>query len=153
MERAKWYKEIFGVKNFYIELQQNLVLGDTYRNQKLRELAKVLNLEVVATNNVHYHIREYSQLQDCLVSIDLNKSLESTHSQRRTNSEYFLKSPEEMIVLFADCPEAITNTIRIAERGIFDITKDLDYNFPEYIPPNGYTPESCLLYTSPSPRD
>ena len=144
MERAKWYKEIFGVKNFYIELQQNLVLGDTYRNQKLRELAKVLNLEVVATNNVHYHIREYSQLQDCLVSIDLNKSLESTHSQRRTNSEYFLKSPEEMIVLFEDCPEAITNTIRIAERCIFDITKDLDYNFPEYIPPNGYTPESYL---------
>ena len=144
LARAKWYLELFGPENFYIELQQNLVRGDTLRNKRLVRLARKMNLQVVGTNNVHYHNRDYAHLHDCLVVIELNKSLEATHTERRANSEYFLKSPEEMNVLFKDCPEAIQNTIRIAQRCVFDLTEDLNYSFPAYSPPDGQTSEGYL---------
>lgn len=144
ISKARMYRDILGVDNFFIELQQNFTLGDTYRNKKLIMLANELGLNLVATNNVHYHIREYSHLNDCLVSIGLNQSLERTHTYRRPNSEYFLKSREEMINVFKDYPEAILNTTFISERCVLDLTKDLNYRFPDYSPPAGYTPESYL---------
>jgi DNA polymerase III alpha subunit len=80
-DAARRYMEWFGPRSFYLELQQNLAKGDTLRNQRLVSLAKHLGLGVVATNNVHYHIREYSQLHDCLVAIRENKTLEETHRE------------------------------------------------------------------------
>ena len=144
ISEAAMYKDIFGSDNFFIELQQNFNLGDTDRNKKLIILANELNLNLVATNNVHYHIREYSHLNDCLVSIGLNQSLERTHIFRRPNSEYFLKSREEMIHIFRDYPEAILNTTSISERCVLDLTKDINYKFPDYSPPDGYTPVDYL---------
>ena len=141
---AQQYIEWFGPSNFYIELQQNLVKGDTRRNRLLVELAKELGIGVVATNNVHYHVREYHQLHDSLVAIKHCKTLEETHRERRANSEFFLRSPAEMALLFRDYPDAISNTVRIAERCTFDLTRDLRYQFPDYPAPDGHTPQTYL---------
>jgi error-prone DNA polymerase len=141
---AKRYIEWFGPQNFFVELQQNLVRGDTKRNRRLAGLANELGIGVVATNNVHYHRRDYHQLHDCLVAIKLCQTLEETHRERRANSEFYLKSPEEMAFLFSDCPEAVANTARIAERCTFDLTRDLKYRFPDYPVPPGHTPQSFL---------
>jgi error-prone DNA polymerase len=143
-DAARRCMEWFGKENFYLELQRNLVKGDILRNRQLAALAKQMELGVVATNNAHYHVREYSQLHDCLVAIKHNKTLEETHRERRANSEFYLKPPQKMAQLFKDCPEAIYNTVRIAEKCEFDLTRDLNYRFPDYTPPPGYTPATYL---------
>ena len=99
---------------------------------------------MVATGNVHYHVRERHQLQDCLVAIRHCKSLEETHRERRPNSEFYLRPVPELEALFQECPEALANTLEIAERCTLDLTRDLSYTFPDYPAPEGYTPESYL---------
>ena len=99
---------------------------------------------MVATNNVHYHVEGRQRLQDALVSIRHNKTLDETHLERRPNSQFYLKSPREMADLFKDCPDAICNTLGIAERCGFDLTRHLGYHFPEYPVPDGHTPQSYL---------
>jgi error-prone DNA polymerase len=158
---ARRYADIFGRRSFFIELQQNLVHGDTARNRELIALAKAPStgsgrgLGVVATNNVHYHVRERHRLQDVLVAIKHRTTLEASHTLRRPNSEFYLKSPQEMARLFASAeggPEALANTVRIAERCHFDLTRDLDYRFPDpstslrtgYPCPPGETPDGVL---------
>ncbi len=138
------YLDWFGLDNYYIELQQNLAFGDTARNAVLLKLAQETGANVVATGNVHYHVRERHQLQDCLVAIKNCKSLEETHIERRPNSEYYLRSTEELESLFRDCPEALENTVKIAERCTLDLTRDLGYVFPDYPTPDGYTPQTYL---------
>ena len=140
--QLRQYLGWFGTDNVFVELQQNLVQGDTGRNRRLIDLARKLGVGIVATNNVHYHVPERHRLQDALVSIKHNRSLEETHKERRANNQFYLKSPVEMAALFAECPEAIKNTLRIAERCSFDLTKDLAYKFPDYPVPDGATPQS-----------
>jgi len=141
---AKKYLEWCGQENVFVELQQNLVQGDTQRNRRLVELARSVGAGVVATNNVHYHTPDRHRLQDALVAIHHNKSLDETHRERRPNSHFYLKSPEQMAALFRDCPEAIANTMRIADRCAFDLTKNLDYHFPDYPVSPEHTPQSYL---------
>ena len=138
------YLEGFGVGNVFIELQQNLVRGDTPRNRLLHQLARNLGVGVVATNNVHYHVPQRHRLQDALVAIRHGKKLEESHRERRPNANFYLKSPTEMEQLFQDTPEALRNSIHIAERCTFDLTRSLGYEFPDYPVPDGYTPQSYL---------
>jgi error-prone DNA polymerase len=138
------YLDWFGSDNYYIELQQNLAHGDTARNLALLKLARETGAKVVATGNVHYHVRERHRLQDCLVAVKNCKSLEETHRERRPNSEYYLRPLDELQALFKDCPEALENTVKIAERCTFDLTRDLGYIFPDYPAPAGYTPQTYL---------
>jgi error-prone DNA polymerase len=141
---AQHYIRIFGRDSFFIELQQNLVHGDTPRIRALVKLAKRLRLGYVATNNVHYHVRERHRLQDVLVAIGNRTTLDASHTLRRENSEYYLKSPQEMARLFAEWPEALETSVRIAERCRFDLTRDLDYRFPGYPVPAGETADTYL---------
>jgi error-prone DNA polymerase len=141
---VRQYLDWFGTDNYYIELQQNLAFGDTARNIALLKLAKETGAKVAATGNVHYHVRERHQLQDCLVAVKNCKSLEETHRERRPNSEYYLRPVQELETLFRDCPEAFENTVKIAERCTLDLTKDLSYIFPDYPAPEGYTPQTYL---------
>jgi len=139
------YIEIYGKENFFLELQQNLVMGDVQRNRSMAAIARELGIGVVATNNAHYHVRDRHRLNDALVAIKHNKSLEASHRERRPNDQFFLKSPTEMGMLFSEHPEAITNTVKIANRCKFDITSDNIYDFPSYdfLPP-GHTELSYL---------
>ncbi|MFC2004842.1 DNA polymerase III subunit alpha [Chloroflexota bacterium] len=141
---AYQYMDWFGKDNYFIELQQNLVFGDTERNRELVRLAKETGAHLVATGNVHYHLRERHQLQDCLVAINNCKSLEETHLERRPNCEFYLRSKAELQNLFRECPEALSNTLEISERCSLDLTRDLSYAFPDYPAPEGYTSESYL---------
>ena len=144
IEVTRRHMEWFGPSNYFLELQQNLVYGDTDRNRRLLSLAKELDLGVVATNNVHYHVPERHRLQDCLVAIKECKSLEDSHRERRPNGQFYLKSATEMGTLFDGCPEAVAATLTIADRCAFDLTNDLDYRFPDYPVPSGHTPDSYL---------
>jgi error-prone DNA polymerase len=143
-EAGHRYRTLFGTDNFFLELQNNSVYGDVRRNHLLAELAGHLGLGIVATGNVHYHRRERHRLQDVLVAIRTVQTLDGSHRQRRENSEYFLRPPGEMAERFRDFPEAVANTRRIAERCTFDLTRDLDYQFPTYPVPGSETQDSYL---------
>jgi error-prone DNA polymerase len=146
-EAARRCAEWFGASNFLIELQHNLVYGDQRRNRALADLAEQIGAGVVATGNVHYHSQERHRLQDVLVAIKNRTSLDASHRLRRANSEFYMRSAAEMASAtggFRDQPDAIANTERIAERCQFDLTRDLDYRFPDYPAPPGETPQSYL---------
>ena len=141
---ATQYREWFGEGNFYLELQQNLVRGDTQRIKRLAALGRELGIPLVATNNAHYHVKDRHRLQDCLVAIRHRTTLDASHRERRANGEFYLKSAEQMGWLFRDLPEATRNTLAIADRCAFDLTRDLTYRFPDYPVPAGHTPATYL---------
>ncbi len=143
-ELIKKYLGWFGADNYYIELQHNLVHGDSERNRNLVMLARETGARVAAAGNVHYHLRERHQLQDCLVAIRHNKGLEETHRERRPNSEFYLREKAELEKLYREYPEAMKNTAEIAERCNLNLAKDLDYAFPDYPAPPGFTPDTYL---------
>ena len=138
------YMDAFGKENFFVELHQNLVKGDVQRNKILSEHARYLGLDTVATNNVHYHVQERSKLQDVLVAIKNNTSLDECSRHLRFNNHFYLKSAEEMQYLFASYPNAIRNTLKIAEMCEFNLMQDIGYSFPDYDVPEGYSQQSYL---------
>ncbi|MDP6403441.1 MAG: DNA polymerase III subunit alpha, partial [SAR202 cluster bacterium] len=141
------YLEWFGTGGVFVELQHNLVYGDTPRNKHLLRLARTLGVGVVATNNVHYHVPRRHRLQDALVAIQHNKTLEETHRERRPNGNFYLKSAGQMADLFQELPEAIDNTALIAERCGFNLETKLGYELPGYEVPPGHTTQSFLEET------
>jgi len=139
------YVEWFGEQNVVVELQQNLVFGDTPRVAALVALAERAGLAYAATGNVHYHRPERHRLQDVLVAIRHRTTLDGAHRERRANAGFFLRSAEEMAALFARYPRALATTLAIAERCAgFDLTRDLSYAFPRYPTATGETPEDVL---------
>ena len=141
---ARRYATWFGPENVFVELLQTLTLGDARRNHELVKLAREIGVGVVATNDVWYHVRERHRLHDVLVAVHHRTTLDGSHQLRHANSERYLKSAEEMAELFQDVPEAIENTIAIAERCTFDLANDLGYEFPHAPVPSGETPDSHL---------
>ena len=140
MER---YVDIFGRENFFIELQNNLCPEDRQLCRELVDLADNFGVRYVATNNVHYARREGHRLQDVLVAIKNRTTLDNSHYLRRPNSEYYLKSAAEMSRLFANYPDAISNTLAIAEA--CDVAPDLTgYRFPDFQTPAAETADSYL---------
>jgi error-prone DNA polymerase len=134
-EAIRRLADLFGSDNTFVELQHNLVQGDTRRLAILAELARRLDLQPVATGNVHYHQRTRHRLQDAMVAIKNRATLESSHRVRRPNSEFYLRQSHEVVELFAAYPEAIENTHNIAERcAAFNLAnhRDLGYNFPDF---------------------
>jgi len=132
-ERAFQYRNLFGPERFFIELGRNAVRGDAARTSRLAKVADELSLSLVATGNVHYHVRSRHRLHDVLTAIRHRTSLDASHAVRRANSEFYLRPPDEMARIFADRPDAIANTLAIAERcSDFDLTTDLGYRFPDF---------------------
>jgi error-prone DNA polymerase len=107
--------------------------GTLARNRALARLADRLAVPVVATGNVHYHRRERHRLQDVLVAIRSRTTLDNAHPFRRPNALFHLASAQEMGHRFRGRPDALSNTLGIAERcAAFDLTTDLGYEFPDF---------------------
>jgi error-prone DNA polymerase len=132
---ARALADLFGWDNTYVELQHNLVQGDTRRVSRLAELADQLGLPAVATGNVHYHQRGRHRLQDAMVAVKHRSTLENSHRVRRPNNEFFLRSPQVMAERFSAYPQAIANTQIVADRcQAFNLAdhRDRGYDFPDF---------------------
>ena len=138
------YLEWFGPEGVYVELQQNLLKGDTQRNRELAALARDAGAPVVATNDVLYHRPERCRLQHALVAARRNTTIEQALPCIQPNHHLCLKPPAEMADLFREYPEAIANTVEIAEQCDFNLADDLGYTLPDAAVPEGYTPSSYL---------
>ncbi len=122
----------FGRERFFVELQRPYERGDERRNAALRGLASDLGVETVVTGDVHAHSRRRSLLQDVLVAIRENTSLEACEQERRGNHESVLLSPEQMAERFASDPGAVARAGELASRLEFDLTEELGYRYPDF---------------------
>lgn len=153
--------DIFGRENFFLELQDHGLLEQKTVNQDLAAISKETGIPLVATNDLHYLAREDAEAHDVLLCIQTAKHIDDEERMRFPSDQFYLKSAREMEELFAWCPEALANTVAIAER--CDVTLEFGtYHLPEYPVPEGHTADTWLRhlcreklpnrYPNPSPR-
>lgn len=135
-EIARDYCAIFGKDNFYIELQNHQMEKEKKILPKLVSLAKEEGISLVATNDAHYLKREDAKLQQIALCIQMGKTLDENQSIAFETDEFYLKSEDEMKMLFKEIPEAIDNTVQIAKRCSFDFSFNAT-KLPAFTPPNG----------------
>jgi DNA polymerase-3 subunit alpha len=142
-KRIDWYYEIFGPDRFYFELQQHDIPELEIVNRTLIELAPRYQAKFVATNDVHYINPEDARLQDILLAIQTGSALTDQKRFRMTDDSYYLRTPQEMSSLFAEVPEAITNTLLVAERCDVDLSRK-GYHLPTFPLPSDVTADQHL---------
>ena len=114
-EIALWYKEIFG-EDYYIEIQNNGIKEQVLINQKLVQLARKLDIPLVATNDAHYLKKEDAYNHEILLCIQTGKRMSDEDRMKFETDELYVKSPEEMSEYFSAFPDAIENTVKIADK-------------------------------------
>ncbi len=125
-EVALAYNRIFGQDNFYLELQDHGYEEQGKVNKALIEMSRDLGIPLVATNDVHYTYEEDVEAHDILLCIQTNKKVSDSDRMRYEGGQFFLKSPEQMSRLFSYVPEAVANTMKIAQRC------QVDFEFGHY---------------------
>ena len=133
-EIALWHKDVFG-DDYYLELQNNGLPEQVIVNQKLIELSRELDIPLVGTNDAHYLKKEDSYYHEILLCIQTGKKMNDESRMKFATNEFYIKTPEEMADYFSAVPEAIENTVKIAEKCNFDfefgVTKLPNYDVPE----------------------
>jgi error-prone DNA polymerase len=142
-EAVKRLIEIFGRQNVYVELQRHFHRDEEYRNRVAIEIAEDLQLPLLATNGINYATPCERELADAFTALRHHRTLATAGRLLARNAERHLKSPAAMRALFADFPQAITNTIDLSSRLEFTLN-DLGYEFPRYPVPEGETMMSFL---------
>lgn len=122
LQAAAWYRSVFGEENFYLELQDHDTEVERRLNQRLIRLAQVADIPLVVTNNVHYVEPTEARAHDVLLAIGEGRAVDEAERFRYETEEYYLKSGEEMARLFPHLPEAIANTVKIADRCNLELT-------------------------------
>ena len=135
--------DLYGRDSLYLELQDHDWPELDAVNREILKLSKDLGVPVVATNDVHYVDREDARFQDLLLCIQTGSAVDDPKRMRMRGDTYYLRSPQEMRELFREVPEAIANTLRIAEQCCveFDFGR---VQLPEFPVPEGYTPDGYL---------
>jgi DNA polymerase-3 subunit alpha len=145
VRRMNWYYDVFGADRFFIELQQHNIREITELNRRLIEIGARYSAKFVATNDVHYINQDDARFQDILLAIQTNTTLDDTDRMRMTDNSYYLRTPQEMSQLFAEIPEALNNTLLIAERCNVDLSFK-GYHLPDFPVPPGFTAQSYLRH-------
>jgi DNA polymerase-3 subunit alpha len=135
-DAAREYASIFAPGDFFIELQDHGLPEQKAVNSGLVEIARRLDLPLVATNDVHFARREDAESQDVLVCIQTNKKFSDPDRLKFSSDQFYFKSAAEMLALFKDYPEAIQNTGRIAARCDFEFPSKGHF-LPNFTPPGG----------------
>jgi DNA polymerase-3 subunit alpha len=113
---AEQYRALFGEGNYFIEIMENGLPEQKKANEGLIELSRRLGLPLAATNDCHYLKREDAEAHEVLLCIQTGKTIEDSDRMRFGTDQFYFRSPDEMIRLFSYCPEAIENTVKIAEK-------------------------------------
>jgi DNA polymerase-3 subunit alpha len=141
---AEWYANLFQGR-YYIELQENTLPEQTMANERLIELAKGMGLPMVATNDCHYLKREDAKAHEVLLCLQTGKTLSDPNHMKFSADEFYFKSPNEMAAAFHYLPEALTNTVEVANRCNLELPVDgKTYHFPHFDPPVGKNHDDML---------
>lgn len=142
-KKIEWYLERFGRDRFFIELQDHDIADIKKLNKTLFQLGKEYGLRYVATNDTHYVDPEDWKYQDVMLAIQTGANLTDENRFRMSDRSYYLRSPEEMEKLFGSVPDALKNTLEIAER--CNVSLDTDtHHLPIFPVPVGQTDQSEL---------
>ena len=133
-EVAKWHKNVFG-EDYYLEIQNNGVKEQVMVNQKIIQIARRLDIPIVATNDAHYLKKEDAYNHEVLLCIQTGKRITDEDRMRFETDELYVKSPEEMSEYFKNFPDAIENTVKIAEKC------NVEFDFGHTILPNYDVPK------------
>jgi DNA polymerase-3 subunit alpha len=137
------YRHIFDKGDFYLELQDHGLESQPSVNRTLIEWSKEFQLPLIATNDVHYIEQPHWEAHDCLICLQTQSLVADEKRMRYGSDQFYLKTPEEMHATFAEVPEALTNTLAVAEK----CNLRLEFGklrFPIYSPPAGTTREGYL---------
>ena len=133
-ETAMWYKNLFG-EDYYLEIQTNTLKEQSLVNQKLVELSRKLDIPLVATNDAHYTRKEDAYNHEVLLCIQTGKKMSDVDRMRFATDDFYIKSPEEVKEFFPNLPEALENTVKIAEKC------NVEFEFGHTILPNYEVPK------------
>lgn len=140
---ARELSEIFDQNRFFLELQKNDIPEQEIVNKGLLEIHRQLGIPIVATNDCHYLTQEEAKAHDVLLCIQTGKTVDDPNRLRFSTNQLYFKSPEEMMTLFSDLPEAIENTLHIADRCNLELTFGHSH-LPRYPLPAEETMDSRL---------
>ena len=138
-ESALWFKSIFG-DDYYLEIQNNGIKEQVLVNQKLIQMSRETGIPLVATNDSHYLRKEDAYNHEVLLCIQTGKKMSDEDRMKFGSDELYIKSPEEMIEYFKAVPEAIENTVKIAEQC------NVEFEFGKTILPNYDVPEEFATH-------
>ena len=140
---ASFYKEIMGERKFYLEIQDQGIPEQKDINKTIIEMAKKLSIPLVATNDCHYMDKSDAEAHEVLLCIQTGKTVNDPKHMKFTTDQFYFKSPEEMKLLFKEVPEAISNTLEIADRCNLEIRFD-QIHLPRYDIPSDSTLDGYL---------
>jgi len=145
IKAADAFRMIFGEKNFFLEIQENLIPEQRVVNEGMLKVAKELGLPLLATNDVHYLKKASAHSHEALLCIQTQTTLDDPKRMRFSTDEFYFKSGQEMASLFKYAPEAVTNSILIADRCGLEIDFGTPH-LPQFQPPDGMTNVGYLLH-------
>ncbi len=144
--KALYYRDLFGEGSFYLELMDHGIPEEKTVKQELIQISRETGIPLIATNDIHYLRKDHANAHDILLCIGTNKKKSEENRMRMDEQEYYFKSPEEMEALFSDVPEALENTVRLAEKCDLHIPQPGPI-LPHYgIPPEFPTPEDYMRH-------
>lgn len=143
-QEAQWLKACFG-ERLWLEVQHHYRPDDTRLVRWLVEIARKEDIPLVATNNVHYATRDHAPLQDVVTAIRHSQPLSAIRGRLRPNSNYYLKSADEMARPFQELPQALANTLVVAERCTYTPPSELQ-TLPPYPVPEGFTAQTYVRH-------
>jgi DNA polymerase III subunit alpha len=143
IRQLDWYYEVFGQDRYFIELQEHNISDLSTINKQLLQFGQRYNSNYVATNDVHYIDQKDARYQDILLAIQTGALLSDPNRMRMKDNSYYLRSPDEMERLFKETPQALTNTLIIAERCNVDLGFK-GYHLPDFEVPGGITAQNYL---------
>jgi len=144
-DAVDFFKQTLGAENFFLELQNHGIPEQAKVNQQLIKFAKEFGLKLVATNDVHYIEKSHSHAHDCLVCIGTQSMLSDPKrmSAGYVPEQFYLRNADEMKARFAEVPEAVKNTLEVAEKCNLEI-KFGQLHYPVFHPPEHFTREGFL---------
>ncbi len=141
---AREYREIFGEENFYLELQDHGIPEQAAVNEVLHDMARRLELPLVATNDCHYLEQGDSLAHDVLLCVGTQRNLDDPDRLKYHGNDFYFKSAAEMAARFPNDPQAIENTLRIAERCRLELPTG-QFHLPDFPVPAGKTLDGYLV--------
>ncbi len=119
-EAITWYRDLFGPEHYYLEIQNQGIYEQAKLNKTIAQLSRELKVPLVATNDNHYVYMEDAKTQDIMMCIQMGKTLEDTNRLKFDSNQFYLKSYDEMYQALGEYPEALANTVKIAQMCHFD---------------------------------
>nr|WP_263325442.1 DNA polymerase III subunit alpha [Neobacillus sp. Marseille-Q6967] len=143
IELIKKFQTIFGKQNMYLAVQNHSLDQEAILTERFQDLSREYTIPLVATNSVYYLEKEDTFAHECLLAIKNGDKLQDEHRERLENDQYYLKNIQEMVHAFSDIPEALENSVHIAERCNVNIDLNKTY-LPVFPTENGQHPDEYL---------